>query len=335
MKALYNMVTKKNAYRFVLVLVVLICTIGCNRKHDRAEENLPEFFLGIPINCNQKEAERYAAKLYADSLIGSFNVINLGPEKKDSISIINRSGVTSNTIHTLKIMGIDSVTSNFSIWANLILADGEKMIPHEVVTDFYFYNDKLLAIGISPSAFSVIHMETLLKNYKEKYGEPLYIDKQTKTHCEKWDAHGIYYSTMPEPPYLTWEENFYAEETLWSFKNAYIKLVNLHYTDVNVSVSANSYIKAEEYWGERYGSWDEQYLDRFLNECTILNRKYDKRSNISVFYINKAILDEVNKDVEKREDNFKKIRLQKQREEASKDSMTNAENKKKYLKQRI
>lgn len=335
MKALSNIATEKNVYRIVLTIVVIIFTIGCNHKPNHTEENLYEFFLGIPIDCNQKEAERYVTKLHADSLIGSFKVISLGSEKKDTISIINRHGITSNTIHTLKTVGIDSVTSNFSIWANLILADGEKMIPHEVVSDLYFYNDKLLAIEIRPSAFSVIQMETLLKTYMEKYGEPLYIDKQTKTNYEKWDAHGICYTSMSESPYITWEEDFYTDETLWSFKNAFIKLVNLHYTDVKVSVSEYSYNKAEEYWGKEYGSWDEQYLNRFLNDCLILNREYDKRSKIAVFYINRAILDEVNKEVKSREDNIQRIRTQKQKEDALKDSITNAENKKKYLKQKI
>lgn len=335
MKALSNIATEKNIYSFVLTLVVIIFTIGCNRKPNHTEDNLSEFFLGIPINCNQKEAERYVTKLYADSLIGSFKVISLGSEKKDTISIISRGCITSNTIHTLKTVGIDSVTSNFSIWANLILADGEKMIPHNVVTDLYFYKDKLLAIEIKPSAFSVIDMETLLNTYKEKYGEPLYIDKQSKTNYGKWDAQGIYYTSMSESPYITWEEDFYTDETLWSFKNAYIKLVNLHYTDVKVSVSEYSYNKAEEYWGKKYGAWDEQYLNRFLNDCTVLKRKYDKRSSIAVFYINRTILDEVNKDVKSREDNIQKIRTQKQREDTLRDSITNAENRKKYLKQRI
>lgn len=325
----------KSIYQFILILVGLILVTGCDGKSNHNEENLSEFFLGIPINCNQKEAERYVTKLYADSLIGSFKVISLGSEKKDTISIISRGSITSNTIHTLKTVGIDSVTSNFSIWANLILADGEKMIPHNVVTDLYFYKEKLLAIEIKPSAFSVIDMETLLNTYKEKYGEPLYIDKQSKTNYGKWDINGYKDSYFDHDTYISWEEDFYTDETLWSFKNAFIKLVNLHYTDVKVYVSEYSYVKAEEYWGKKYGAWDEQYLNRFLNACTILKRKYDKRSSIAVFYINKAILDEVNKDVKNREDNIQRIRTQKQREDTLRDSITNAENRKKYLKQRI
>lgn len=170
--------------------------------------------------------------------------------------------------------------------------------------------------------------------YKEKYGEPDIVTT-TEIDNDKWDINGIYSSFTSEQPYIKWEKDYYAEEYIWPFKNAIIKLINLHYTNVTVNVSEYSYKKAEEILGKKYGAWDEYYLNSFLDQCTILNRESNKNSDVSILYINKKTLDRVNDDVKKRKQRIQNINNERIQKEALRDSITNANNKKNYLRQKI
>lgn len=315
----------------LLTVLVMLISMGCNNKPKHSNENLSEFFLGIPVNCTYQDAENYVYKLYADSIIGSFKNLN---SEEDSVSIISASGISYKTRHDLKIVGIDSVTNSFSIWANLIVNDQGKIEQHNVVTQLLFYNNNLLAVEIRPSFFSIINIESLLNMYKEKYGEPDIVTT-TEIDNDKWDINGIYSSFTSEQPYIKWEKDYYAEEYIWPFKNAIIKLINLHYTNVTVNVSEYSYKKAEEILGKKYGAWDEYYLNSFLDQCTILNRESNKNSDVSILYINKKTLDRVNDDVKKRKQRIQNINNERIQKEALRDSITNANNKKNYLRQKI
>ena len=350
MKILHIILNKLKPQKFYIQLLLILTLVGCTTKSNHSVENLSEFFLGIPANSNYIEVKEYIEKLNANSIIDGY-------EAKDYIEIIYADSldggnsvsnsnnapvylttVYSNLLKDLEMVGIDSINSqSLSIHAELILNNDGKMETVKVIPELYFYNEKLLAVEIKKTAlFSSIDLKSLLNTYKEKYGEPLYTDKITTTVNEKRNINGINYSFLDNhETYINWKEKFYTEETLWSYSNAYVKLVNLYHTDVKVNISKDSYEKAEEIFGKKYGFWDESYLEWFLKECTILNIERNKKNETAVYYINKTILEEAHNDVQKRKNAIQKVVIAKQKEKEKADSLINVENRKKYINQKI
>lgn len=200
----------------------------------------------------------------------------------------------------------------------------------------YFYNDKLLALQIN--TYTIFTSDNIFNHfvdlYKDKYGNPDIASDGHYLGLEKRNISGICNSYIDNDSYVSWEEEFRTEETSWYFSNAAIKLVDLQYKEIKVSVSEYSFKKAEDFYGKKYGFWDESYLHKFLSGCPILNKETGDRSQIFIFYINKKVQDIANKDVKLHKDKIDEHKKKENRRRELKDSALNEEKLKK-LKQQI